>query len=100
MIHMRMQRSTRKKKRWHDKHLLRKEFKVGDKVMIFNSKLKLFSGKLKSRWSRLVTVTSVTPYGAIGAQAENGQEFKVNGNRLKHYLGELIAKEFVNYIDI
>ena len=36
-------------KKWHDKHLLRKEFKVIDKVLIFNSKLKLFSGKLRSK---------------------------------------------------
>ena len=76
-----------KTKRWHDKHLLRKEFKVGDKVLIFNSKLKLFPSKLRSRWSEPVTVTSVTPYGAIKVQTENGQEFKVNGQRLKHYLG-------------
>ena len=58
-----------KKKNWHDKHLLRKEFKEGDKVLIFNSRLKLFPGKLRSRWSRPIMVTSVTPYGVIGVQA-------------------------------
>ena len=57
-----------KTKRWHDKHLLRKEFKVGDKVLIFNYKLKLFLGKLRSRWFGPVTVTSITPYGVIGVQ--------------------------------
>ena len=82
-----------KTKRWHDKHLLRKEFKVGDKVLIFNSRLKLFPNKLRSRWSRPITVTSITPYGAIGVQIENGQEFKVNGQRFKHYLGEQFAKK-------
>ena len=61
-----------KKKGWHDKHLLRKEFKVSDKVLIFNSRLKLFPSKLRSRWSKPITVTSVTPYGAIGVQIENG----------------------------
>ena len=70
-----------KTKKWHDKHLLRKEFKEGDKVLIFNSRLKLFPSKLRSRWSALVTVTSITPYGAVGVQSENGQEFKVNGQR-------------------
>ena len=40
-----------KTKRWHDNHLLRKEFKLGDKVLIFNSRLKLFPNKLRSRWS-------------------------------------------------
>ena len=64
---------------------MRKEFKEGDKVMIFNSRLKIFSGKLRSRWSGPITVTSDTPYGAIGVRSEDGQEFKVNGQRLKHY---------------
>ena len=45
-----------KTKKWHDKHFLRKEFKEGDKVLIFNSRLKLFPGKLRSRWSGSVTV--------------------------------------------
>ena len=89
-----------KAKRWHDKHLLRKEFKVGDKVLIFNSRLKLFLSKLRSRWSGSITITSVTPYDAIGVQTKNGQEFKVNGQRLKYYLGEKIANEIVNYIDV
>ena len=38
-------------KRWHDKHLVRREFKIGDKVLLFNSRLKLFPSKLRSRWS-------------------------------------------------
>ena len=89
-----------KTKRWLDKHLLRKEFKVGDKILISNSRLKLFPGKLRSRWFGPVPITSVTSYGAIGVQTENGQEFKVNGQRLKHYLGEQIANEIVNNIDV
>ena len=40
-----------KTKRWHDKHLVRREFEEGAKVLLFNSRLKLFPGKLKSRWS-------------------------------------------------
>ena len=72
-------------KKWHDKHVLCREFHEGDKVLIFNSKLKLFLGKLRSRWSGPVMVTSVTPYGAIGVKSEDGQEFKVNEQRLKHY---------------
>ena len=73
---------------------------MGDKVLIFYSKLKLFPGKLRSICSGPITVTSITPYGAIGVQTENGQEFKVNGQTLKHYLGEQIAKEIVNCIDV
>ena len=39
-----------KTKAWHDKHIMRKEFEAGQRVLLFNSRLKLFPGKLKSRW--------------------------------------------------
>jgi hypothetical protein len=32
-------------KRWHDKRLKKKEFKPGDKVLLFNSRVKLFGHK-------------------------------------------------------
>ena len=38
-------------KRWHDKHLIRQEFMIGDKVLLFNTRLELFLGKLKSKWT-------------------------------------------------
>ena len=40
-----------KTKAWHDKYIMRKEFEAGQRVLLFNSRLKLFLGKLKSRWS-------------------------------------------------
>ncbi|OMO52633.1 Retrotransposon gag protein [Corchorus capsularis] len=49
-------------KAWRDKHILRREFTVGQKVLLFNSRLKLFSGKLKSKWSGPFVVTKVHPY--------------------------------------
>ena len=36
-----------KTKKWHDHKILRKEFKAGEQVLLYNSKLKLFPGKLK-----------------------------------------------------
>ena len=74
-----------KAKKWLDKHIVKKSFKEGDRVLLFNSRLKLFSGKLKSRWSRPYLVS---PFGDIGLRADDSQEFKVVGQRLKHYLGE------------
>ena len=38
-----------KTKKWHDQKILRKEFKAGEQVLLYNYKLKLFPGKLKSR---------------------------------------------------
>ena len=74
----------------HDQKILRREFKVGEQVLLYNSKLKLFLGKLKSRWSGPYTVVTSTPFGAVTLKAESGSEFKVNGQRLKHYLGGII----------
>ena len=50
---------------WHDKHIIKKEFYEGDLVLLYNSRLKLFPRKLKSRWSGPFKVVKVHPYGAI-----------------------------------
>ena len=52
-------------KRWHDKFIHRSEFREGNLVLLFNSHLKLFPGKLRSRWSGPFKVLKVYPYGAI-----------------------------------
>ena len=76
-----------KTKKWHDQKILRREFKTGDQILLFNSKLKLFPGKLKSKWSGPYTVVVSTTFGAVTLKNSNGKEFKVNGKRLKQYLG-------------
>nr|GEX21944.1 reverse transcriptase domain-containing protein [Tanacetum cinerariifolium] len=50
-------------------------------------KLKIFSGKLKTRWSRPFTIIKVFPYGTVELSQANGPNFKVNGHRVKHYFG-------------
>nr|GEX06116.1 reverse transcriptase domain-containing protein [Tanacetum cinerariifolium] len=60
-------------------------FNVGDRVLLFNSRLKIFSGKLKTRWSGPFTITKVFPYGTVELSQANGPNFKVNGHRFKHY---------------
>ena len=47
-------------KAWHDKHIMRKEFQSGQQVLLFNSRLKLFLGKIKSRWSGPFIITQVS----------------------------------------
>ena len=76
-----------KTKKWHDQKIPRKEFKVGEQVLLYNSRLKLFPGKLKSRWSGPYTVVTSTPFGVVTLKTNSRCEFKVNGQRLKHYLG-------------
>ncbi|GKA21905.1 reverse transcriptase domain-containing protein [Tanacetum coccineum] len=73
-------------KRWHDSILHGdKDFKNGEKVLLFNSRLKLHLGKLKSKWSGPFIVKTMYPYGAIEITNKNGSSFKVNGQRLKKY---------------
>ncbi|PWA66127.1 reverse transcriptase domain-containing protein [Artemisia annua] len=76
-----------KTKRIHDAKIKNREFNVGDQVLLFNSRLKIFSGKLKSRWSGPFTITQVFPYGTVELAQSDGPNFKVNGHRLKHYFG-------------
>ncbi|CAL2238230.1 unnamed protein product [Prunus armeniaca] len=73
-------------KSYHDRNIQRKEFTKGMSVLLFNSRLRLFPGKLKSRWLGPFTVVNVSPYGAVEIQnPKDGSTFKVNGQRLKPF---------------
>nr|GFA20721.1 reverse transcriptase domain-containing protein [Tanacetum cinerariifolium] len=74
-------------KKIHDSKIKNRVFNVGDRVLLFNSRLKIFSGKLKTRWSGPFTITKVFPYGTVELSQANGPNFKVNGHRIKHYFG-------------
>ncbi|CAL8083265.1 unnamed protein product [Prunus armeniaca] len=75
-----------KTKQYHDKKILRKTFEKGQKVLLFNSRLKLFPGKLRSRWIGPFVITNVFDHGAVEIQnIKDGSTFKVNGHRLKPY---------------
>ncbi|XP_074291380.1 uncharacterized protein LOC141618171 [Silene latifolia] len=80
-----------KTKRLHDKKILKKEFRIGDKVLLFNSRFKLFSGKLRSRWSGSFTVTNINKFGSVEVMTTNGEKFKENGHRLKVYHENVIV---------
>nr|GEU59860.1 reverse transcriptase domain-containing protein [Tanacetum cinerariifolium] len=84
-----------KSKRIHDSMIKDHVFNVGDRVLLFNSRLKIFSGKLKTRWYGPFTITQVFPYGTVELSQTDGPNFKVNGHRLKHYFGEDIPKVVV-----
>nr|GEZ92538.1 DNA-directed DNA polymerase [Tanacetum cinerariifolium] len=71
-------------KKLHDAKIKNRIFNVDDQVLLFNSRLKIFSGKLKSRWSGPFTIADVYPYGTAKL---DGSNFKVNCHRLKHYHG-------------
>lgn len=72
----------------HDKMIVLKEFKAGDNILLFNSRIKLFPGKPKSKWSGPFKIKEVLPYGSITLINKEGREFTVNGHRCKPYLGD------------
>ncbi|CAN6687783.1 unnamed protein product [Malus baccata var. baccata] len=75
-----------KTKAFHDNMIRGKTFSIGQKVLLFNSRLRLFPGKLRSKWIGPFVITNVFVHGAVQIQSlKTGHEFKVNGHRLKPY---------------
>nr|GFA22737.1 reverse transcriptase domain-containing protein [Tanacetum cinerariifolium] len=74
-------------KKLHDAKIKNRILNVSDQVLLFNSRLKIFSGKLKSRWSGPFTISKIYPYGTAKFTHSDGSNFKVNCHRLKHYHG-------------
>jgi hypothetical protein len=73
-------------KRWYDKRLKKKEFIEGDKVLLYNLRFKTFGkGKLQSKWDEPYVVHSVFSNGAVTIMDVKGDQFMVNGQRLKVY---------------
>nr|GEW37417.1 reverse transcriptase domain-containing protein [Tanacetum cinerariifolium] len=82
-------------KKIHDSKIKNRIFNVGDQVLLFNSRIKIFSGKLKTRWSGPFTITQVFLYRTVELSQPDGPNFKVNGHRVKHYFGGDIPSKVV-----
>ncbi|RDY10036.1 Tf2-9, partial [Mucuna pruriens] len=71
-------------KQFHDHQILRKEFHVGQKVLLFKSRLRLVAGKLRSKWDGPFIITKVLPCGVVELQDElTRSTFQANGKQLK-----------------
>ncbi|XP_038880461.1 uncharacterized protein LOC120072121 [Benincasa hispida] len=83
-----------KTKRWHDQRISKKVLVVGQKVLLFNSRLRLFPGKLKSRWSGPFIIKTIFPYGTMELMREDGTDaFKLNGQRFKPYFEDEVERQ-------
>ncbi|KAG9444880.1 hypothetical protein H6P81_016220 [Aristolochia fimbriata] len=88
-----------KTKKWHDNNIRMKNFEVGQKVLLYNSRLKHFPGKLKSRWQGPYEVVGVSNFGAFDIKhLKNGEKLKVNGNRLKLYQERFLSETSVVHL--
>ncbi|GJZ64192.1 reverse transcriptase domain-containing protein [Tanacetum coccineum] len=88
-------------KRWHDKRIkLPDNYEKGDKVLLFNSQLRLFLGKLKSRWYGPFSVSKDMKNRAIELYDEEGSEFIVNKQRVKPYQKNLLNTNKYDYVTL
>ncbi|RDY03053.1 hypothetical protein CR513_13394, partial [Mucuna pruriens] len=74
-------------KQFHDRQILRKEFQVGQKVLLFNSRVKLIAGKLRSRWDGPFVITNVFPYSIVVLKDEvtnSTFQHKCGGDNRRH----------------
>ena len=90
-----------KLKKGHDQLIPRKHFKQGDQVLLYDSKLHLFPGKLKSKWTGPFTIQEVYLNGSVDLfNSKDNRVFKVNGQWLKPYAVQHSAdKEKIPLLD-
>ena len=67
-------------KKWHDQMITGKNFNEGDQVLLYDSKLHLFPGKLKLRWTSPFIIQQAYPNGSVDLLNPNkNRVIKVNG---------------------
>ena len=71
-----------------------KNFNEGDQVLLYDSKLHLFPGNLKSRWTGPFIVQQTYPNGSVDLlNPDDNRVFKVNGQRVKPYVVQQANRE-------
>ncbi|KAL6348230.1 hypothetical protein AAG906_003096 [Vitis piasezkii] len=88
-------------KRWHDQLISNKEFWKGQRVLLYDSRLHIFPGKLKSRSIGPFIIHQVHLNGVVELLNSNSTDtFKVNGHRLKPFIEPFKQdKEEVNHLE-
>ena len=80
--------------------ITRKSFSEGDQVLLYDSKLHLFSGKLKSRWTGPFIVQQAYPNGSVDLRDLNDDRVtKVIGQRVKPYVVQQTVREKILLLD-
>ena len=89
-----------KSKKWHYQMIIGKNFNEGDQVLLYDSKLHLFPGKLKSRWTSPFIVQQAYSKGSVDLRDPNDDRvFKVNGQRVKPYVVQQVIPEEILLLD-
>ena len=86
-----------KVKIWHDKKIKRKEFNVGDQVLLYSSRFKFSAGKLASKWQGPLVIQEVYRSGAIRLHGDiKDKPHVVNVQCLKPYIA---GKSFIGKVE-
>ncbi|XP_042059557.1 uncharacterized protein LOC121804077 [Salvia splendens] len=70
---------------YHDKMISPRELTLGDVVLLHNSRLSLFPGKLKLKWTGPYMIKKIYDSGMVELLAPDGTLFQANGHRVKKY---------------
>lgn len=79
---------------------MKREFIERGPVILYNSRMHLFPGKLRLRWLGPCKVTEVLANGVVEVENYKGERFKTNGQRLKKYCGRSQDVQVVHAINI
>jgi hypothetical protein len=86
--------------KWHDKHIKKKSFQLGDWALLYDSRFKNFKGKLSTRWLGPYELDTIYKNGSVKIKTidENRTYFVVNGHRLKVYHKPLYKEDFSRHV--
>lgn len=84
-FHQQVQKA--REKAWHNRHIKQKKFRVGDLVLLYDSKFMKFPGKFKMHWLGPYSIKHIIDGGIVQLTKLNGAliQGRVNGNKLKFY---------------
>ena len=74
-------------KKDYDLKCEKREFMVGDLVLVDSSGSPCLPSKIKSKWIGPYLITRLFPHGAVELEIKEGVRFKVNRERIKPYFG-------------
>jgi hypothetical protein len=90
-----------KVKKWHDRRILKGEFHVGEKDLLYRSRLRFFAGKLLSKWEGpFVIEECIVQVQLKIASLKYDTTQVVNGKRLKHYISGDSYNEDIDIIQV
>ena len=90
-----------KQKKWHDQLITRKTFNQGDQVLLYDSKLHLFQGKIKSQWTGPSIIHQAYLNGSVALlNPKYKRVFKVNEQQVKPYVvRHSVEEEEISLLD-